>query len=340
MLAVEGALVSGVGLAVGLALGAVISLVLIHVVNRQSFHWSMDLSVPWGALAAFVTAVLALSVATAVLAAGGARPAATRCARCGRTGDGATIANPEPGVKRRAFLALPALLVAPAARTTAPLCAAVAGHGAALPARPRQPSRISHRVVVPHRLAAATRRARARLPGHVLPQPAARGRRRLQPRSRRGSSCSRTPRWPMRRPAGCCTTSAPRARCSASPRRDTGTTRVWIRDWRLARAGDGTMRRHRRDGVPAGARPARRRSRCCCRATAAFRARGREPAQASYYYSRAAARGERVGSASAATSRRRERGAPGSITSGRARSWRQMPSAGTGSGSTSTTAAR
>ena len=68
MLAVEGALVSGVGLAVGLALGAVISLILIHVVNRQSFHWGMDLSVPWGALAAFVTVVLALSVATAVLA--------------------------------------------------------------------------------------------------------------------------------------------------------------------------------------------------------------------------------------------------------------------------------
>jgi putative ABC transport system permease protein len=68
MLAVEGALVSGVGLAVGLALGAVISLILIHVVNRQSFHWGMDLSVPWAALAAFVTVVLALSVATAVLA--------------------------------------------------------------------------------------------------------------------------------------------------------------------------------------------------------------------------------------------------------------------------------
>ena len=68
MLAVEGALVSGVGLVVGLALGAVISLVLIHVVNRQSFHWTMDLAVPWLPLAGFVAVVLALSVFTAVLA--------------------------------------------------------------------------------------------------------------------------------------------------------------------------------------------------------------------------------------------------------------------------------
>jgi putative ABC transport system permease protein len=47
MLAAEGALVSALGLALGLALGWVISLVLIHVVNRQSFHWSMDLHLPW-----------------------------------------------------------------------------------------------------------------------------------------------------------------------------------------------------------------------------------------------------------------------------------------------------
>ena len=27
------------------------SLILVHVVNRQSFHWSMDLHVPWASLA-------------------------------------------------------------------------------------------------------------------------------------------------------------------------------------------------------------------------------------------------------------------------------------------------
>ena len=35
-----------VGVAAGIALGGAISLVLIYVVNRQSFHWSMDLAVP------------------------------------------------------------------------------------------------------------------------------------------------------------------------------------------------------------------------------------------------------------------------------------------------------
>ena len=69
MLAAQGAVVSAVGLCVGLLLGAVISLILIHVVNRQSFHWSMDLSIPWLGLAAFSAALLSLAVATTVVAA-------------------------------------------------------------------------------------------------------------------------------------------------------------------------------------------------------------------------------------------------------------------------------
>lgn len=66
MLATEGALVSVLGLAIGIALGWLISLVLIHVVNRQSFHWSMDLHLPWGALGAFAVVMLAFSVLTAL----------------------------------------------------------------------------------------------------------------------------------------------------------------------------------------------------------------------------------------------------------------------------------
>jgi len=42
------------------------SLILIHVVNRQSFHWGMELSVPWAALGAFAAALLALSTLTAL----------------------------------------------------------------------------------------------------------------------------------------------------------------------------------------------------------------------------------------------------------------------------------
>jgi putative ABC transport system permease protein len=66
MLALEGALVSALGLAAGLVLGWGMSLVLIHVVNRQSFHWSMDLHVPWAPLAAFAGVTLALATVTAL----------------------------------------------------------------------------------------------------------------------------------------------------------------------------------------------------------------------------------------------------------------------------------
>ena len=69
MLATEGFLVSALGLAVGLALGGMISLILIHVVNRQSFHWSMDLAVPWTPLAAFGAVMLVAASATAMASA-------------------------------------------------------------------------------------------------------------------------------------------------------------------------------------------------------------------------------------------------------------------------------
>jgi putative ABC transport system permease protein len=66
MLAGEGLLVSALGLAVGLALGWLISLVLIGVVNPQSFHWGMELHMPWRLLAEFVAAVLAMATLTAI----------------------------------------------------------------------------------------------------------------------------------------------------------------------------------------------------------------------------------------------------------------------------------
>ena len=69
MLAFEGLAVSGVGVATGLVLGGAISLVLIRVVNRQSFHWSMDVSVPWGGLAAFAATLLALALLATLVAA-------------------------------------------------------------------------------------------------------------------------------------------------------------------------------------------------------------------------------------------------------------------------------
>ena len=49
MLAAEGGLLALVGAVAGLAAGAAISLVLVYVVNRQSFHWSMELHPPYPA---------------------------------------------------------------------------------------------------------------------------------------------------------------------------------------------------------------------------------------------------------------------------------------------------
>src|SRR4029077_16850387 len=46
MLADEGILTSAFGVIYGLALGIALSLVLVYVVNRQSFNWSIDLAIP------------------------------------------------------------------------------------------------------------------------------------------------------------------------------------------------------------------------------------------------------------------------------------------------------
>ena len=73
----EGAAWVAAGTLVGLALGLAISLVLVFVVNPQSFHWTMDLVLPWGRLALLCAAVLVAGVATAAFS---ARSAAGRSA--------------------------------------------------------------------------------------------------------------------------------------------------------------------------------------------------------------------------------------------------------------------
>jgi putative ABC transport system permease protein len=69
VLALEGGLLTVAGIAVGFALGWAISLILVFVVNPQSFHWSMRLHMPWNLLGT-VAAVLLLAAATTALAAG------------------------------------------------------------------------------------------------------------------------------------------------------------------------------------------------------------------------------------------------------------------------------
>jgi putative ABC transport system permease protein len=65
MLAVEGATLAGMGVGWGLVLGFAISLILVNVVNRQSFHWGMALHIPWLALAVLAASLVALATLTA-----------------------------------------------------------------------------------------------------------------------------------------------------------------------------------------------------------------------------------------------------------------------------------
>ncbi|HUQ76822.1 MAG TPA: FtsX-like permease family protein [Burkholderiales bacterium] len=67
MLAAEGALLAGVGAAAGLLCGGAVSLVLVYVVNRQSFNWSIDLYPPYLLLASLIGILVVLAVVTAIL---------------------------------------------------------------------------------------------------------------------------------------------------------------------------------------------------------------------------------------------------------------------------------
>ncbi len=64
----EGAAWTLLGALAGLALGLAVSVVLVKVVNPQSFHWSMELAAPWGRLLALSAAVMLAGTATAWLA--------------------------------------------------------------------------------------------------------------------------------------------------------------------------------------------------------------------------------------------------------------------------------
>ena len=67
MLATEGGLLALVGAAAGLAAGTAIALVLVYVVNRQSFHWSMELHPPYLLLFSLVLILIGLAVLTAIV---------------------------------------------------------------------------------------------------------------------------------------------------------------------------------------------------------------------------------------------------------------------------------
>ena len=65
LLAIEGVATGALGAAIGLASGIATSFVLVRVVNRQSFHWSLEVHWPLATLAILMIAIAALCAAGA-----------------------------------------------------------------------------------------------------------------------------------------------------------------------------------------------------------------------------------------------------------------------------------
>jgi putative ABC transport system permease protein len=60
LLAFEGAAAGALGAAIGLVSGIAISVVLVRIVNRQSFHWSLEMHWPLVALGTLAAAIIAM----------------------------------------------------------------------------------------------------------------------------------------------------------------------------------------------------------------------------------------------------------------------------------------
>ena len=68
MLGIEGAIVGLTGALAGIGLGLMLAQVLIHVINPQSFHWTMTTRIPLGTLLGVALALIGAAAATALLA--------------------------------------------------------------------------------------------------------------------------------------------------------------------------------------------------------------------------------------------------------------------------------
>lgn len=69
LLGIEGALLGAVGGIAGALLGLVLSQVLIHVINPQSFNFTMTTDIPWGTILAVQAALIVAAAGTAMIAA-------------------------------------------------------------------------------------------------------------------------------------------------------------------------------------------------------------------------------------------------------------------------------
>jgi len=68
MLLTEGALLGAIGVIAGIGLGLAMSQVLIHVVNPQSFHWTMETRLPYQLFTAVTVSLIAAAAGTALVA--------------------------------------------------------------------------------------------------------------------------------------------------------------------------------------------------------------------------------------------------------------------------------
>ncbi|HET9664715.1 MAG TPA: ABC transporter permease, partial [Burkholderiales bacterium] len=66
MLGIEGAVVTALGTIFGIGVGWVVSLILVHIVNRQSFHWSMDMHLSWMPIVGLALLIILSAALTAV----------------------------------------------------------------------------------------------------------------------------------------------------------------------------------------------------------------------------------------------------------------------------------
>jgi putative ABC transport system permease protein len=68
LLAIEGLLITLLAIVLGLAAGLGVAWILVHVVNPQSFFWTMDFRLPWGLIVALIAALLVAATLTALVA--------------------------------------------------------------------------------------------------------------------------------------------------------------------------------------------------------------------------------------------------------------------------------
>ncbi len=277
MLAFEGAALGAIGVAAGLVVGAIVSMILIFVVNRQSFHWTMDVHVPWGLLA-----ILSVVLDRCGCGDGG-------CQRTSRDGRGRGPRGEGGLVKARRLAAgVFALLIALRALGEVAYPPVVPGHELAFPRD--EGSHPDYRiewwyVTGQFEDGAQQGQGAARLPGHVLSRAhGARGRQPEQLRAAAGAVRACRDRRPGQRQApsraaqrtdgirpGVCTR-GPTGREAGRLVDPAGGARQVRHGSVMARTSTSNSRSHRR-------------SRRCCRVSAASAARGRTCAAASYYYS-------------------------------------------------------